>query len=143
MLVETPIAPTRAMADVMIAAADRNRVALEIAENYYRQPVERLKSAVIAAGAIGTVSRLHRIFHEGGYHGMSLLRHHAGGEPTSVLGIAHESPVMAHAATAKAETNVLDLTVIDASRKNGSSSCPMAVSIFSRLMHWLTIQADI
>ena len=95
-LVETPIAPTRPLADLMIAAAARNRVVLEVAENYYRAPVERLKSAVIAAGAIGAVSRLHRIFHEGGYHGMSLLRHHAGGAPTSVLGIAHETPVLPH-----------------------------------------------
>src|SRR5262249_40018940 len=61
-LVETPIAPTRALADQMIAAAARNRIALEVAENYYRAPVERLKSAVIASGAIGAVSRLHRIF---------------------------------------------------------------------------------
>jgi predicted dehydrogenase len=95
-LVETPIAVTRPLADLMIAAAERNRVVLEVAENYYRAPVERLKSKVIAAGAIGPVSRLHRIFHEGGYHGMSLLRHHAGGEPVSVLGIAHESPVTPH-----------------------------------------------
>jgi len=95
-LVETPIAPTRPLADLMIAAAARNRVTLEVAENYYRAPVERLKSAVIAAGAIGRVSRLHRIFHEGGYHGMSLLRHHAGGQPVSVLGIAHETPVAPH-----------------------------------------------
>jgi predicted dehydrogenase len=33
-LVETPIAPTRALADIQIAAAERNRVALEVAENY-------------------------------------------------------------------------------------------------------------
>lgn len=95
-LVETPIAPTRALANLMVRAAERNRVVLEVAENYYRAPVERLKSAVITAGAIGAVSRLHRIFHEGGYHGMSLLRHHAGGEPTGVLGIAHETPVVPH-----------------------------------------------
>src|SRR5207247_6606851 len=38
-LVETPIAPTRALADQMTAAAARNRVALEVAENYYRAPV--------------------------------------------------------------------------------------------------------
>jgi predicted dehydrogenase len=95
-LVETPIAPTRPLADLMIAAAARNRVTLEVAENYYRTPVERLKSMVIAAGAIGAVSRLHRIFHEGGYHGMSLLRHHAGGQPTAVLGIAHQTPVVPH-----------------------------------------------
>jgi predicted dehydrogenase len=95
-LVETPIAPTRPLAESMIAAAERHRVTLEVAENYYRAPVERLKSTVIAAGAIGTVTRLHRIFHEGGYHGMSLLRHHARGEPTSVLGITHETPVLPH-----------------------------------------------
>jgi hypothetical protein len=58
--------------------------------------VERLKSAAIATGAIGRVSRRHRSFHEEGYHMMYLLRHHAGGEPTSVLGIAHESPVAPH-----------------------------------------------
>jgi predicted dehydrogenase len=95
-LVETPIASTRPLSDLMIAAAARNRVVLEVAENYYRAPGERLKSAVITSGAIGKVSRLHRIFHEGGYHGMSLLRHHAGGQPTSVLGIAHETPVLPH-----------------------------------------------
>ncbi|MCS6859304.1 MAG: Gfo/Idh/MocA family oxidoreductase [Abditibacteriales bacterium] len=92
-LVETPIAATLPLADLMIETAQKNRVKLEVAENYYRAPMEQFKSQVLAAGVIGKVSRLYRIFHEGGYHGMSLLRIRAGGHPTSVLGIAHTSEV--------------------------------------------------
>jgi predicted dehydrogenase len=92
-IVETPIASTLPLADLMIEAARKNRVKLEVAENYYRAAIERFKSQVIAAGVIGKVSRLYRIFHEGGYHGMSILRLRAGGNPTSVLGITHTSDV--------------------------------------------------
>ena len=93
-LVETPIAATLPMADITIEAARRNNVRLEVAENYYRAPMERFKSAVIAAGAIGPVSRIYRIFYEGGYHGMSILRLRAGGRPRSILGITHTTPVV-------------------------------------------------
>jgi predicted dehydrogenase len=93
--------------------------------------VERLKSAVIAAGAIGRVSRLHRIFHEGGYHGMSLLRHHAGGEPTSILGIAHESPVIRHTDRMKRthEREGWSMGVID------FDSGALAVMSYSNVIH--------
>ncbi|HEX2035370.1 MAG TPA: Gfo/Idh/MocA family oxidoreductase [Chloroflexota bacterium] len=93
-LVETPIAPTLALADLMIQAAQRNGVKLEVAENYYRAPLERLKAMAIDAGLIGDVSRIYRIFHEGGYHGMSLLRTHARGRPVSIMGLSHTSPVV-------------------------------------------------
>ncbi len=95
-LVETPIAITLPLADLMIETAQRNDVKLEIAENYYREPQERLKSLVIAQGHIGKVSRLHRIFREGGYHGMSVLRVRAGGNPTSVWSVTHTSDVVPH-----------------------------------------------
>jgi predicted dehydrogenase len=95
-LVETPIAPTLPEADVMIRTAAEHRVRLEVAENYYRAPLERLKTLAIGTGAIGEVSRIYRIFYEGGYHGMSVLRHYAGGEPKSILGIAQETPVIPH-----------------------------------------------
>jgi predicted dehydrogenase len=93
-LVETPIAPTLKLADLMIDGARRHRVALEVAENYYRAPLERLKARALDAGLIGDVSRLYRIFYEGGYHGMSLLRTHARGNPASILGVGHTSPVV-------------------------------------------------
>lgn len=95
-LCETPIAPTMLLADMMIDAAAEHGTVLEIAENYYRVPVERFMSEVISQGVIGDVSRIYRIFHEGGYHGMSMLRIRAGGDPTSILGVAHETPVAPH-----------------------------------------------
>ena len=91
---ETPIAVTLPLSDMMIEAAKRNNVKLEIAENYYRAPRERFMSKVIEAGAIGKVARIYRIFYEGGYHGMSMLRIRAGGEPVSILGITQSSEVI-------------------------------------------------
>ena len=43
---------------------------------------------------IGEVARIYRIFYEGGYHGMSMLRLRAGGEPKSALGITQTTPVI-------------------------------------------------
>ena len=93
-IVETPIAVTLPMTDLMIEAAKRNNVKLEVAENYYRAPRERFLSTVIDAGVIGEVGRIYRIFYEGGYHGMSMLRLRANGEPKSILGIAQSTPVI-------------------------------------------------
>ena len=93
-LCETPIALSLPMADLMIETAKANSVKLEIAENYYRVPRERFLSEVIDADVIGDVARIYRIFHEGGYHGMSMLRLRAGGEPKSVLGITQSTPVI-------------------------------------------------
>jgi predicted dehydrogenase len=95
-LVETPIAPTLRLADLMIQGAKRHGVKLEVAENYYRAPLERLIALVIDAGLIGEVSRVYRIFHEGGYHGMSSIRLQARGKPVSVMGVSHRTPVVAH-----------------------------------------------
>lgn len=93
-LCETPIAVTLPTADLMIEHAKANNVKLEIAENYYRAPRERFLSKVIEADIIGEVARIYRIFYEGGYHGMSMLRLRAGGEPQSALGITQTSPVI-------------------------------------------------
>lgn len=93
-LCETPIAVTLSTSDMMIESAKVNNVKLEIAENYYRAPRERFLSKVIEAGIIGDVARIYRIFYEGGYHGMSMLRLRAGGEPKSALGITQTSPVI-------------------------------------------------
>ena len=93
-LCETPIAVTLPTADLMIESAKANNVKLEIAENYYRVSRERFLSKVIEADVIGEVARIYRIFHEGGHHGMSMLRLRAGGEPKSILGITQASPVI-------------------------------------------------
>jgi predicted dehydrogenase len=82
------------MADLMIDAAQRNHVKLEVSEQYHRRAINRFIARVIEAGVIGDVGRLYRIFYEGGYHGMSMLRLLAGGQPVSILGISHHTPVV-------------------------------------------------
>lgn len=91
---ETPIAVTLPTSDMMIERAKKNNIKLEVAENYYRAPRERFLSKVIDGDIIGDVTRIYRIFYEGGYHGMSMLRLRAGGEPKSALGITQSSPVI-------------------------------------------------
>ena len=54
---ETPIAVTLPLSDMMIEAAKRNSVKLEIAENYYRAPREKFMSKVIESDAIGQKPR--------------------------------------------------------------------------------------
>ncbi len=93
-LCETPIGVTLPTTDLIIERAKANNVKLEVAENYYRVPRERFLSKVIEADVIGEVARIYRIFHEGGYHGMSMLRLRAGGEPKSALGITQTTPVI-------------------------------------------------
>jgi predicted dehydrogenase len=93
-IVETPIAPTRPMADLMIDAAARNNVKLEVAENYHRTAMARFQAKVIESGVIGEVGRIYRIFYEGGYHGMSMLRLLAGSPPKSILGMTQVTPVV-------------------------------------------------
>ena len=93
-LCETPIAVTLPTTDLIIERAKANNVKLEVAENYYRVPRERFLSEVIEADVIGEVARIYRIFYEGGYHGMSMLRLRAGGEPKSALGITQTTPVI-------------------------------------------------
>ena len=93
-LCETPITVSLPTTDLMIERAKTNNVKLEIAENYYRVPRERFLSKVIEADIIGEVARIYRIFHEGGHHGMSMLRLRAGGEPKSALGITQTTLVI-------------------------------------------------
>ena len=93
-IVETPVSVTRPMTDLMIEAAARNNVKLEVAENYHRVPMARFQAKVIDSGVIGEVGRIYRIFHEGGYHGMSMLRLLAGSPPKSILGVTHVTDVV-------------------------------------------------
>jgi predicted dehydrogenase len=85
MLIETPIAPTRQMAELIIEAAARANVPLEVGENVWRWPAERLARKVLQSGAIGRVLRAYCLYVTGGYHAMNLLRTYLDfAEPRSV-----------------------------------------------------------
>jgi predicted dehydrogenase len=90
MLIETPLAPTRAMMDVIGEAADRAGVVVEVGESRSRRPPERLNRKALDAGLIGKPLRVSIFYETGGYHGMSLLRRYAGAEVEEVRGFARQ-----------------------------------------------------
>jgi predicted dehydrogenase len=77
-LLETPIANSLDDADAIISGAKANNLKVEVAEQYYRRPVERLKRKLIDAGVFGKVRVAYNDFMGHGYHGMSLIRSYIG-----------------------------------------------------------------
>ena len=86
-LSETPVATTLAMADHMIESARRYSVLLEVSENVWRWPQERLKRLVVEQGLIGRVTQAHVWYTSGSYHGMSAARRFLTGRPVRALGV--------------------------------------------------------
>jgi predicted dehydrogenase len=97
MVIETPLAPTRAMMDFIGEAAVKAGVVVEVAENYRRKPEIRLNRKALEAGVIGKVLRLTSFYQpigqQGCYHSMSTFRFYAGAEVDQVRGFAHKFPV--------------------------------------------------
>ena len=97
MLIETPLAPSRAMMDFIGEAAARAGVEVEVAENFRRHPETRLNRKALDAGVIGKVLRVTSFYEPigqyGCYHLMSLLRFYAGAAVDEVRGFARQFPV--------------------------------------------------
>ncbi len=77
-LLETPIAHDLSDAKDIITSASRQGLKVEVAEQYYRRPNERIKRALIQAGAFGRVNTAYNDFMGHGYHGISLIRSYIG-----------------------------------------------------------------
>lgn len=77
-LLETPIANSLEDADAIIRGAETQHLKVEVAEQYYRRPVERLKRTLIDADVFGRVLVAYNDFMGHGYHGMSLIRSYIG-----------------------------------------------------------------
>ncbi|MBM3215829.1 Gfo/Idh/MocA family oxidoreductase [Candidatus Poribacteria bacterium] len=75
---ETPLDTDLTRCDEMIAAAERNGTKIEVAENYYRVPTERIKRSMILAGVFGRVLSAYNDFRGHGYHGVGLIRSYIG-----------------------------------------------------------------
>lgn len=95
---ETPIGISLPCIDRMIEAAKRNRVKLEVTENVWRFPHERLKKKIVDAGLIGPVTQVHCTYLSGAYHGMNAIRLYAGGEARRVTGMARDVAVRPYVA---------------------------------------------
>lgn len=95
---ETPIAAKLDQADAMIAKAQETRAKLEVAENLYRVPRERLKRKMILEGVFGQVWRAQNDNRTHNYHAVSLIRSYIGFDVpiVSVIGVQGEFPVAQH-----------------------------------------------
>lgn len=89
-ITETPISTTLPCADRMIDAAARYGVKLEVAENVWRWPHERLKRKIVDAGLIGEITHAHLWYTSGSYHGMNAIRTLVQSEAVRVVGHAKE-----------------------------------------------------
>jgi len=84
MLIEVPLAFTRAMMDLIEEAAAKAGVHVEVGENYGRRPAELLNRQVLCDGLIGKL--VHLSFFNGlaNHHTMSLFRFYAEADVTEV-----------------------------------------------------------
>ena len=95
---ETPIAETLEVADRMIETAKRTGAKLEVAENFYRAPEERLKGKMIAEGVFGKIWRTFNDHRTHNYHAVSILRSYIGFDVPirQVTGWEQAAPVEEH-----------------------------------------------
>lgn len=98
LVTETPIAAQLDQADAMIAKAQETGAKLEVAENLYRVPYERLKRKMILEGAFGQVWRAQNDNRTHNYHAVSLIRSYIGFDVSivSVIGVQGEFSVAQH-----------------------------------------------
>ncbi len=75
---ETPLDTNLDRCDEMIAAAKAAGTKIEVAENYYRVPGERIKRAMILEGVFGEIHTAYNDFRGHGYHGVGLIRSYIG-----------------------------------------------------------------
>ena len=75
---DKPMSLNLGEADEMIAAAKQFGTKIEVAENYYRVPSERIKRAMILEGIFGEIHTAYNDFRGHGYHGVGLIRSYIG-----------------------------------------------------------------
>jgi predicted dehydrogenase len=97
-LCETPIAHKLSEADAIVAAAKRNKVKVEVAEQFHRRPLEQIKLRLIESGLFGRVHSSFNDFAGHGYHGISVMRSYLGfdARPVSVTGAVRDYPLVPH-----------------------------------------------
>ena len=103
--VETGLAPTLGLMDMMIADAAENGVKLQTSENFPFVPVEQFVCKLITEGVIGNVHKCYRLFSTTGYHGLAAIRCRMDAAPKMVSSIGHSMPVMSYVDRAKRDHN--------------------------------------
>jgi predicted dehydrogenase len=95
---ETPIDTDLGWTDKMITTAKEHNTKLEVCENYYRVPGERIKRALILEGVFGKILTAYNDFNGHGYHGVGLIRSYIGFdvEAVRVIGMTKNFKVQEH-----------------------------------------------
>ena len=93
-LSEIPVAFSLPRADAIIAKCREQGVKLEVAENVWTWPRERLKQMIVQQGLIGELTHCRLKYPCGAYHGFSAIRKLVGAEPERVLGWDGKVPVV-------------------------------------------------
>ena len=103
--VETGLAPTLGLMDMMITDATENGVKLQTSENFPFVPVEQFVCKLIKEGVIGKVHKCYRLFSTTGYHGLAAIRCRMDAAPKTVSSIRHMMPVSPYVDRAKRDHN--------------------------------------
>ena len=103
--VETGLAPTLGLMDMMITDAAENGVKLQTSENFPFVPVEQFVCKLIKEGVIGSVHKCYRLFSTTGYHGLAAIRCRMDAAPKMVSSIGHTMPVTPYVDRAKRDFN--------------------------------------
>jgi predicted dehydrogenase len=104
---ETPLDTNLDRCDEMIAAAKKAGTKIEVAENYYRVPGERIKRAMILEGVFGEIHTAYNDFRGHGYHGVGLIRSYIGLDVgvKRVFGFTRKRAVQEHTYRGNAPTS--------------------------------------
>ncbi|HEV8246399.1 MAG TPA: Gfo/Idh/MocA family oxidoreductase [Polyangiaceae bacterium] len=88
-VLETPIEYDLKKAHAMFDLMREHQVQIEVAENGYRVPAERIVKKLLDAGVFGNVLAAYNDVRSHGYHGISLLRNYIGFGVAPVSVVAH------------------------------------------------------
>ena len=123
--VETGLAPTIGLMNMMIADAAENSVKLQTSENFPFVPVEQFVCKLIQEGVIGNVHKCYRLFSTTGYHGLAAIRCRMDANPRSVSSIGHTMPVTPYVDRAKRDFNRENLEFYAVDFDNGGLGIAM------------------
>lgn len=131
--VETPLAPTLGLMDLMIDSAARHGVKLQTSENFPFVPVEQFVCKLIRENVIGPVHKCYRLFSTTGYHGLAAIRCRLDATPIAVSSISHTMPVTPYVDHAKRDFRTESLEFYAVDFNNGSIGIAMVGNKNSRL----------
>ena len=123
--VETGLAPTLGLMDMMIVDAAENGVKLQTSENFPFVPVEQFVCKLIQEGVIGNVHKCYRLFSTTGYHGLAAIRCRMDAAPKMVSSIGHTMPVAPYLDRAKRDYNRENLEFYAIDFENGGLGIAM------------------